>query len=329
MNIYPWHLPQWTQICQSIASGRLAHALLLLGTEGLGKKHFANSLAHTLLCNKPSEQGQPCNECHSCHMVIAKTHPDLMLIEPEEPGKLIGVDVIRDVVKFVNETTMQGGYRVIIIHPATAMNVNAANALLKTLEEPTAKTLIMLVSDQSSRLPATIISRCQKIAFSKPTLDVAIDWLRSQVKEGEHDLALLLKLTDGAPLRAHQWIETNKLAFRSDLYQALQSLHLGQADPLVIAVKWQDTHLVSMIDLLHSFVSDILWFQLTQDPSSLVNADYQDHIIQTSQKAHKDKLLGFIDYLQQGRATLLAGIHLNKQLLLEDILIRWTHHVSC
>jgi DNA polymerase-3 subunit delta' len=182
-EIFPWQAIQWQQLVRARQQEKLAHALLFSGLDGIGKNKFARAFAHLLLCTKPSELGVWCGECHSCHMVAAGTHPDLVLIEVEEKAKNISVDQIRALIKNVNETTLTGGYRVVIIHPATAMNVNAANALLKTLEEPAAKTCIILVAEEGVRMPATIISRCQKVLFTKPEYQQALTWLKQQITD--------------------------------------------------------------------------------------------------------------------------------------------------
>ncbi|MDR3478776.1 MAG: DNA polymerase III subunit delta' [Gammaproteobacteria bacterium] len=327
-TIYPWQVTQWGQVWQSRKMDRLAHALLLVGINGLGKKHFALTLAGSVLCKNPNAAGYACGSCHACHLLAGNSHPDLVLIEPEESAKNISVDQIRELVRVVNETTMQGGFRVVVINPATAMNVNAANALLKTLEEPTPNTLIILISDHGMRLPATIMSRCQKIIFSKPSETEAIHWLQTAMPDKSFDFSLLLKLADGAPLKALALMDKDLFVLRQDLYQGLHLLGENQLDPLTLSAKWQDKEQLQIIDLLLSWLTDVLRFQLTQDQAILINQDYTVQIAKMSTVLLKKNLLALMDYLQQTRAMVLAAINLNKQLLLEDIFIRWATYVS-
>jgi DNA polymerase-3 subunit delta' len=327
LTIFPWQAGQWQQLLEAKQQNRLPHAFLFAGIEGIGKRQFAHVFANLMLCVNITNS-MVCGACTGCHLFAAKTHPDFVLVEPEEAVKAINVDQIRSIIKMVNETTVKGGYRVILINPATAMNVNAANALLKTLEEPTANTVIILICHQSLRLPATIISRCQKILFPKPSQQESLNWLREQFADDKIDPQLLLKLSDGAPLRALAWLKEDLFLLRNELYQGLHSLSEGKADPLLLAAKWQDADQVCVVDLLLSWLTDLLRFKMTQDQATLVNADYQAIIAKISVSLLKNNLLAYIDHLQQARSFLSTSINLNKQLLLEDIFIRWTEYVS-
>ncbi len=326
-TLFPWQLSAWEQLAHAKNSASMPHALLMVGIDGIGKRHFANLFANFMLCKNP--QGDAvCGECHDCHMFRANTHPDLMWVEPEAVGKIINVEQIRAVVKKVNESTLTGGYRVIIINPATAMNINAANALLKTLEEPTPNTLIMLICNQGLRLPATIISRCQKVMFIRPPHAQAVAWLREQLDDDKIDPQLLLKLADGAPLKALFWLQENLFPLRKDLFQGLHALSQGDADPLAMAVRYLDADQTSLVDLLLSWLTDLLRFKMTSDEAMLVNSDYKNEIAKVSVSLLKNNLLAYIDHLQQMRSHLAASLNLNKQLMLEDIFIRWAEYVS-
>lgn len=327
-TIFPWQMAQWQQLADAKQQARLAHAFLFIGIEGIGKREFAHVFANLMLCSNVSTSGIACGDCHGCHLFAAKSHPDFMLIEPEEAGKTISVDQIRHVVKSVNETTLKSGYRIILVNPATSMNVNAANALLKTLEEPTPNTLIILICNQGLRLPATIVSRCQKLFFTKPSHSEAMTWLNEKLADDKIDPQLLLKLADGAPLRALAWLKEDLYVLRQDLYQGLHLLSQGQADPLQLAAKWQEADQICVVDLLLSWLTDLLRFKMTQDETVLVNSDYQTQIAKISISLLKNNLLAYIDHLQQARTNLSASLNLNKQLLLEDLFIRWTEYVS-
>jgi DNA polymerase-3 subunit delta' len=327
-RIFPWQKTPWDQLLHTRAQARLPHAMLFVGIEGIGKRRLAEQFAALLLCTQSAGQQFACGVCHGCHMLQANSHPDYLCIEPEEAGKAITVDQIRSLIKQINETAHAGGFRVIIIDPAAAMNINAANALLKTLEEPTPNTLIILISHPGGRLPATVISRCQKFMLTKPAHAEAVNWLKEQLADDKVDLQLLLKLADGAPLQALNLWQNEMFSLRQDLYEGLHSLSQGDADPLKLAASWQNTDQVQVVDLLLSWLTDLLRYKLTQDPADLVNTDYKAQIANVSVLLLKNNLLAYIDHLQQTRAYLSTSINLNKQLLLEDLLIRWTEYVS-
>lgn len=186
---------------------RWPHALLVTGRRGIGKRSLALHFAQALLCEQPRADASACGRCASCGYIAAGAHPDLRLIEPIEydedgapkPVDAIVVDRIRELIEFAQLTTHRQRAKVALIAPAEAMNAAAANALLKTLEEPPPGTYLLLVSDQSGRLPATIVSRCQLLPAPEPDADRATAWLATQnVARPE----LLLAQAGGAPLLA-------------------------------------------------------------------------------------------------------------------------------
>jgi DNA polymerase-3 subunit delta' len=189
------------------ARARWPHALLLEGRRGIGKRALALHFAQALLCEAPRPDGGPCGRCASCRYARAGTHPDLRLIEPierDEEGNEtaldeIVVDRIRELIDFTQLSTHRQRAKVAIIIPAELMNPAAANALLKTLEEPPAGTYLILVSHQPGRLRATIVSRCQRLAAPEPDPSVAAAWL---AKQGATSPELLLAQAGGAPLLA-------------------------------------------------------------------------------------------------------------------------------
>jgi DNA polymerase-3 subunit delta' len=202
--LFPWQAPAASEWLAR--RGRWPHAVLVAGPPGLGKRAFADWLARTLLCERPAADGGPCGECPSCRYARAGQHPDLRVAEPidddeenPKPVEWIVVDRIRALVRWSEITSHRGGAKVALLDPAERMNPAAANALLKTLEEPPPDTYFLLVSHQPGRLPATIVSRCQRLAAPLPTRDQARAWLASQ---GFADADRLLDQAGGAPLIA-------------------------------------------------------------------------------------------------------------------------------
>ena len=172
-GLLPWHEQPWRKLRPALEGGRLPHAWLLSGRDGLGKTRFAHALAQALLCHQniaadERDNAQACMQCPACHQFMAGTHPDFMSLAVPEDKTIIRVNEMRE---FIQRLQLSSGYaqgRVGIVMQAEAMNASAANALLKTLEEPPANTWLFLVSAHPSRLPATIRSRCQFLAFAHP-----------------------------------------------------------------------------------------------------------------------------------------------------------------
>lgn len=321
-----WHIPQWNLLWEARQKNRLPHALLLVGADDLEKKHFASFVAAALLCIKPTVQGSPCEACHACHLVKAQSHPDLLWVEPLDAGQIIKIDQIRELVLKVNETSMQGGLRIVILNPAHAMNIAASNALLKTLEEPAPNTLLILISDQRLRLPATIASRCQKIMFRRPSKEMANAWLQSQHVQ---DAELLLALTNGFPLAALALQTDNLMSLRQELYQGLHAMKRGHLDPLSFAVTCQAFDVVSLLKLLQIWMRDLLRFSLTQGKASLINSDYYAVFAEISSVISVNNSVKYTDLVQNIYIKTLNRLNLNKQLLFEELWITWTRYVSC
>lgn len=221
--IYPWQQAAWRQLQQQ--RDRLPHAILLHGAQGIGKTVFAERLAQALLCDAPAMDGQACGQCDSCGWFGQYSHPDYRRVRPEilepeggdagseaepddgkktaktakAPSKEIKIGQIRALADFMNISTHRRGKRVIVLYPAEALNEMAANALLKTLEEPAPDTVFLLVTSNIERLLPTILSRCRKFALDMPSTEQALAWLQQQ---GVADAAVWLAQEGGAPLAA-------------------------------------------------------------------------------------------------------------------------------
>ena len=231
--LLPWQQSQWDHIVMRIQQDTMPHALLLNGAEGIGKQRFAEHLAAAITCQSSIADG-PCGVCKSCSLQQAGTHPDIILITPEEKGKAIKIDAIRDLIEMSGKTTQNGKQRVVIISPAEAMNRAAANALLKTLEEPVPSTQILMVTHALNRLPATILSRCQRLDFRQIPNDLASEWLELQLDTSLASQALAF--TGGAPLLALEHSE--RVAAASERLQNLLQIAQRTINPVSIAEKW-------------------------------------------------------------------------------------------
>jgi DNA polymerase-3 subunit delta' len=237
---YPWLAPQWSQWQQ--LSYRLGHAYLLSGPQGIGINEFVKEVAQVVLCKQPNN-GQACSVCSSCHLFISNQHPDFFELRRLEDKKEITVDQVRSLLYKLNETSHQGGYKVVWIEGVEYLNQSAFNALLKMLEEPAPKTLFLLSTHQVDRLPATIKSRCQQLNFMPPAMPDAIDWLHKQSQHVDEALVKrALRLNWGAPLQALQWIEAGLFEedsqWKNDLKQ-IQSGRKTASQSVGEWLKWQ------------------------------------------------------------------------------------------
>ncbi|MCL4106534.1 UNVERIFIED_CONTAM: hypothetical protein GTU68_009668 [Idotea baltica] len=208
-SVLPWHLDTWSQLIKQLDNDKLPHALLLVGERFSGKEQLALALARVLLCHSPSE-GLNCGHCRGCELSRMGSHGDFRQLHPEAPSRVIKVDQVRELVEFAGKTASLGQRKVILISPADSMTTQAANALLKSLEEPASDTHMVLVSHRLQGLPATIRSRCQTLKFVMPTRSQSITWLDS-FTQSQTDSIKALDLTRGKVMLAAQLCESAEL----------------------------------------------------------------------------------------------------------------------
>ncbi|HET7586913.1 MAG TPA: DNA polymerase III subunit delta' [Gammaproteobacteria bacterium] len=300
----PWQAGAWDQLLRARASDRLPHALLLHGQAGLGKGHFARALAQTLLCAQGGDTA--CGECNACRQFAVGNSPDFFVLEPPEDKKTIKVDQVRDLIDALALTSHGGGRRVAVIDPADAMNANAANSLLKTLEEPPGASLLMLVTARPARLPATVRSRCRQIRFVPPAEDVAVQWLIAQGVE-ESAARRLHEVAGRRPLKALALNEDADLERTRAIPEAATEIVLGKRNPLAVAEGWSKEPLGEVLELLSMWLAARARSQFTDvkpDPAA--------------EMLGPQRIFKMADRLYE--AERLRDTSVNPQLLLESLL---------
>lgn len=325
-ELYPWQDELWQRWLG--LRTRLPHALLLKGAQGIGKFDFAMNIARSLLCEKPHADGMACQNCSSCHWFLQDTHPDFRLIQPDalsaqeeekeggkKPAKQISVDQIRALTNFSNLSAHQGGFRVVLIHPAETMNANAANALLKTLEEPSGRMLFILVTHRPQQLPPTILSRCLVLAATMPSPEAGAAWLKQQ---GIADPAALLAQAGFAPLQAARLAE--EAAGTEEYSRFLQEIKQpAKFDVFALAEQLQRTEPAKVIHWLQQWCYDLGSAKLAG--KILYHPDMADAI-----KAIADKIV-MLDLMRYQKELVVAkreASHpLNPRLLFESILLSY------
>lgn len=319
-DAYPWQQGLWQQM-----AGRTqhAHAYLLHGPQGIGKRALAQRLMALLLCQRPEAQ-EACGVCKSCLLLAAGSHPDNYVLEPEEADKAIKVDQVRDLVAFIVQTAQLGGRKVVLVEPVEAMNINAANALLKSLEEPSGNTVLLLVSHQPSRLLPTVKSRCVQQACPLPSQAMSMAWLAQALPDASREaLDELLTLAAGSPLAAVKLQAAGIVEQRALVVEGVKKLLKGQATPTQLAESWNAIPLLLLFDWFCDWSHLILRYQLTEDETGLGLNDMRKVLQYLAGKTSQGKVLAMQDWVLQQRQKVLAKANLNRVLLLESLLVSW------
>jgi DNA polymerase-3 subunit delta' len=232
---YPWLEDVANEFSERFRGGRMAHAVLLSGPAGLGKTTLAQTFLASLLCL--AETWPACGTCRSCQLLGSGAHPEGHILtfeqhpKKDELRKELVVDQVRRLTAALQLTNTVSRRKAALVYPAESLNVSAANALLKTLEEPPGDAVLLLVSHNPSRLPATVRSRCQNLHARLPDMDVAIPWLTQATGAPADEAALALEAAAGSPLRALNLLESDGVDPYRALTETLASLRDGRCEP--------------------------------------------------------------------------------------------------
>ena len=319
-EFYPWLETSRLSLNNQLKQGRMPHALLITGPAGIGKLSLAVGLTHMLLCEQRSSDGHPCGHCPACSQLQAGTHPDFRHVQVEEDASAIKVDQMRALSEALSLCSHGQGYKAAIIAPAEAMNINAANSLLKTLEEPSDNTVLVLVSEHPARLPATVRSRCQQIYIDTPDRAQALDWLAEQLPDSTM-ADTCLQLAGGAPLVALDMAQSNTVEDRRERLATLIDVLDGRASALTVAQSWSKDEAMQGIRWLRDWLMDLLRIRMTGQTQAVRSVDLLESLVGLARRMDARVMFGQLDTIN--RVLVSGASSLNKQLMTEDILLAW------
>ena len=248
----PWLGGAQQRIRAARAAGRLPHSLLVLASPGLGAEQLAAWICALALCEAAAEA--PCGVCGSCVLLRSDSHPDFHAVRLLDDAQQIKVDQIRELIESLALSSFRGGFKTAVVESAELLNANGANAFLKTLEEPSGESLLILIARPSHRLPATIASRCVKIQLRPPAPESARGWLAARAPAVKSwDAAL--RLAAGAPLRALELAGEDMEGLERDMRDSLKRLGAGSVDVTVLAESWVRTDLALRLAWLETWIT--------------------------------------------------------------------------
>ncbi|MCB8767550.1 DNA polymerase III subunit delta' [Acinetobacter soli] len=315
-KVYPWQATVWKSLTGRFP--QLGHGLLFYGKSGSGKHAFALHFLSWVLCTQKKPEGA-CGECISCQWLKSDTHPNYVYITTDDDNKKqnakIKIEKIRDLLPFVQQTV--DGWRVIVIKPAEALNIASANALLKTLEEPGEKVLIILIADHYLKLPATIRSRLQHFSLDRMTFDQAQDYLSEQLPTLDPaDIQLLLNLSNDMPLKAVELAEADWFNKRRDFVSDWIKLVKQKNMPLMIASKWQkELAAADWLIMFEYLLGDLICVKLNQDPKN-IDLDFEE----LSSEYALEQLFDLYAQIQHSKQ--LIGQNVQTNLVIDQLFIQ-------
>lgn len=314
-KVYPWQQTTWDTLTTRFPN--IGHGLLFYGKQGCGKHAFAKHFLAWVLCLNKQAQGS-CGECSSCQWLKSDTHPNYVHITTDEENKKqnakIKIEKIRDLLPFVQQTGE--GWRVIVIEPAEALNLASSNALLKTLEEPGERVVLILLADHYLKLPATIRSRLQHFALDRISYEQATSYLNEHLSEiAEVQPDLLLGLSNDMPLQAIEIAKSDWFAKRQIFLNDWLKIVAQKDMPLFFSGKWQkELSFSDFIMLFEYLLGDLICVKLNQ-PQKNTDLDFD----QLSSYYDLESLFNIYNELQQAKK--LVEQNVQSQLIIDQLFI--------
>lgn len=305
----PWQGEQWQQMTRLVSRGQMSHAWLFVGAQGIGKRQFVRALTAFILCE--SRQHHACGQCRSCLQTIAGHHPNAIYLQREiddKSGKQkrdISIEQVRDLNERLAISSHYGQSKVAVIDPADALNQSSVNALLKTIEEPSAGSHLLLISERSQALAATLRSRCQRLRFSVPSIADSLKWLGN---DKNADMALQESL--GAPMAAKDLMSSGVLQLHSEWMTELDRIATQKSDPLRFASALASNKITAKDDAAAFMRWLLAWLNSQLRLNAISKGTYAPSALDTMIK----------ETLESQRRLLGNAM---PQLIMESLLISW------
>ena len=326
----PWHSEAWDSFHQHLTKGQISHAFLISAEAHSGKRLFATMLAQWLLCETP-QNNQACGDCGACLLSAAASNPDFIIVEPEEKSKIIKIDQIRELKQFIETSSHAFGKRIILLDSAENLNINAANALLKGLEEPPADVIFLLLSDRPKSVLATISSRCRALKLPMPTATQALQWLAAQAPETlSEEREFALDYAQGRPLQALLTLVDTSAERKKTLGKDLLTVMSGQEIVSKMVSRYYKNDALDVLNVLSYWLSALVKFQISGNKAFVKGRALQQAATLISEQSLKGRafsraLLGLYENVCAAQNQVASVSNPNMQLLLEDLLLQLQH----
>ncbi len=318
LQTLPWHHQHWSMLEAAIDRDHMHHALLIHGVMGLGKQRFVQRLVSMLLCESTAPATQrPCGKCRGCNLRAAGSHPDRLKLAPEENKTQIGIAQVRGLISETTLTSHYGGYRVIVITPADSLTLSAANALLKTLEEPPDRHVFILETERPTHLPVTLRSRCLSLLFSPPDSTQACDWLSSE-SSLTVDWHFALEWTGGAPLAALEAAQASEFTVIEERLKTIADLLQGRINPVTIAEQWSKTGLTDCLNWQLRLLAQLMRRQVTAPTLELFPT-----MQEIARRLDLQALNRIYEECMELRDAQMRKLNPNDRLALEGLAVTW------
>ncbi|WP_024561234.1 DNA polymerase III subunit delta' [Franconibacter pulveris 601] len=324
MKWYPWLRPSFEQLISAYQAGRGHHALLIHALPGMGEDALIYALNRWLLCQQPQGQ-KSCGHCRGCQLMQAGTHPDYYVAEPEKGKTTLGIDAVRAITEKLYERARQGGAKVVWLKDAAQLTEAAANALLKTLEEPPENTWFFLGCREPERLLATLRSRCFYYYLAPPETRYALAWLAREIPATVEEQNAALRLSSGAPAAALALLQPEQWQQRHALIEKLAQT-LNSRDWLALLTVLNHEQANQRLFWLAALLLDARKIQQGAG-QWLTNTDCQPLISQLSSQLSAAVLQAMLSDIFHCREQLTTVAGLNRELVLSEMLLTWERYL--
>lgn len=322
-NPMPWLSPVLDRFAQALDKGRLPHASLVHGERGVGKRQLAERIAALLVCDRRTEGArEPCGECRQCQLVAGESHPDIRVYQPEK-SRMVRIDQVRALSQFAVASPQVSGVKVAIVDRADQLNINAANALLKTLEEPAADVVLLLLQETGRPVLPTIRSRCRILPVATPGREQAADWMTEQLAGGDGDYGaddrqLALHLASGAPRLAVELLEGGFLKQREAALDAFRQFMKGGLSVASAARAFRDLGHEATLNLMEGWANDLARTMAGGDARDPGIAEVVRYLASGNPPWRAQEL---VDAIRDSRRALVNNV--SPELETDRLLIQW------